>query len=557
MIRNNNSNNNKYYSMIQFRSQSQEAFVHKSNHRRSNSSQSAADLFTLVIPSNNGSSVSPLLCPICSLPMMKPTLLPCQHTFCYKCLQNLHNSSIPNDNQIKLITCPKCSVSHRINSLENLEQNHSIQLLINTLLCETCQQINPSNQLDTCFYCFSVHCPKCYDQHVENHKTDMITNRNLYRITSADEIRPSSIIENNQIIENKPILRLKSFNIEKQSTTQSNKQNIDTEQTEDENSDPSQPVNPKKKSNYLRKLIKSSRHRHSTPTCTKESISTIKKTSSAKLPNRPTIIIDIDIDDKSKTETTPLIVPVTPVRKFMSFNEQYMHTAEYITQCKQRQSELNRSVKKLIEVLTKKTTETINQISDYWMHLKQLALDQFQSKTPRFQLFNYLLKNCCSILDSRKHLESYFEQNDEIKAALQVLLTTLLIVDDQQTPLTISQSFDREEQTTLGRLRRHLELLLASYSDELSFIVERQNVYESRFAAWKNWNATDLDSISYEWSQIIEHDYPSLVEKISNDFITKTPQTEKVLLEMMKNTKKRLLNMENQGTNQRTSVVSL
>lgn len=184
-------------------------------------------------------------------------------------------------------------------------------------------------------------------------------------------------------------------------------------------------------------------------------------------------------------------------------------------------------------------------------------MDQLHAKTNRFQLFNYLIKTCCTTLDSQKQMASYFEQNDEIKAALQVLQTTLIIVNQQHTQIAINQSFDREEQTTLARLRRHLDLLLASYTDEISFLHERIRVYESRFDTWRNCNTTDLDSLNYEWSQIIEHDYPSLIEKISNDFITKTPQIEKILFEMLTNMKKRLLNIDYHGTSQRTSIVNL
>ena len=185
------------------------------------------------------------------------------------------------------------------------------------------------------------------------------------------------------------------------------------------------------------------------------------------------------------------------------------------------------------------------------MYLKQLSLDQFQTKPNRLQLFDYLLKTCCSPTDSHKQIQSYFEQNDEIKASLQVLTTTLVIVKDKQTLVTLTQLFDREEQSTIRTLQRHLETLLSAYTDELSFIIERINVYESRFAAWKNSNTTDLDSITYEWTQIIEHDYPSLIEKISNDYVSKIPQIEKLLVQMLQNMKNRLLIPEKQS---RTNV---
>ena len=217
-----NSNN----SLIQLRSHSQEKIIHTPDHRRSNSSHSV-DLFTLVIPTTHGSSLSSLLCPICSLPMMKPTLLPCQHTFCFKCLQNTqqirpgslpilsNNSLSSNDNQIRIITCQKCSCIHRINSLTDLELNQSIQLLINTLLCETCHQLYPSNQLDTCFHCFGVLCPKCYEQHIENHQNDLITNRNLYRIKSTDETINMNMKRNSIEKEENQIFKTRSMNEEK------------------------------------------------------------------------------------------------------------------------------------------------------------------------------------------------------------------------------------------------------------------------------------------------------------------------------------------------------
>ena len=100
--------------VLQFRSYSDDQIIHESNHRRTKSSQSV-DLFSLVIPPNHDSSLSSLICPICSLPMIKPILLPCQHTFCFKCIKNnqqirvgsspIHSNSclLSNDNQIKSV----------------------------------------------------------------------------------------------------------------------------------------------------------------------------------------------------------------------------------------------------------------------------------------------------------------------------------------------------------------------------------------------------------------------------------------------------------------------
>ncbi|UJR29158.1 hypothetical protein I4U23_010372 [Adineta vaga] len=544
-------------SFLQFRSYSQEKLLEPTNQCRSDSTHSV-DLFSLVVPANHDSSLSSLLCSICSLPMMRPKLLPCQHTFCHTCLEDIQQTrpgSLPThstnslsliDNQVKTITCPKCSRNHRIQSVTSLKHNESVELLVNTLLCRTCLKLYPSNQLDTCFHCFDALCPKCYDQHIENHQNELKTTRKSSQILSIEETIKPNRTEKETIFNENVKSEIKASDIE-------------TVDNQSENSNSSSPTNTKKKSRtFLRKLITSTRHRHSTDDInSKPSSPVVKRSSSAKLPYRPKIVIETILDIPQTIESNPSVVPITPVRQFINFNEYFIDRTQHIEQCKQRQSELNRSVDKLIEVFSKKTNETIQQISQYWMYLKQFLFDQLQAKTNRFHIFNHLIKTCCSTSESQKQIVSYFEQNDEIKASLQVLLTTLLIVNQQQTQLVINQSFDREEQTTLGRLRRHYEFFLASYAEELSFIHERIRIYESRFATWRNFSTTDLDSLSYEWTHIIEHDYPVLIEKISNDFITKTPQIEKSLFEMLKNMKKRLLSIDHQGTSQRSSVVSL
>lgn len=329
--------------------------------------------------------------------------------------------------------------------------------------------------------------------------------------------------------------------------------------TEDE-----QLTNPKKKLS-LKNWLNSPRCRSSTvstsmkETTTNKKKGSVEKTPSLKSRRRGKVSIEIRpetmlTNSTTTNESSSLPVPMTPVRQFLNLNDQFTLTDQHVKQSKKRQLELDRAVSKLVEVLTLKTDENLQQISQYWKHIKQLSLDHYQAKMIRFPLINSFWKSCCSTGgDSTRQFDSFIEKNDELKAELQVLFSTLTIVKDQYTLDTLQQLFFREEQATLRSIRRNFDALLWTYSDELTFISERILVYDKRFANWKNSNPAELESIAHEWTQIIEHDYPSLIEKISNDFISKIPQIETLLLPMMKNMKKRLLNQDAQNSSRRTS----
>ena len=62
---------------------------------------------------------------------------------------------------------------HHLKTLSDLQENQSIELLVNTLVCEICQQLCSSNQIDTCLHCFRILCPKCYEIHIQNHRNNL------------------------------------------------------------------------------------------------------------------------------------------------------------------------------------------------------------------------------------------------------------------------------------------------------------------------------------------------------------------------------------------------
>lgn len=147
-------------------------------------SMKTADLFTLYVPSQADATLNFLTCSICSSYMKKPTTLPCGHTFCYQCLENLQHlrsGSLPvnfkfsaslSDTTLISITCKKCFRTHRMHSLQDLAEDQSMCLLLNSLICERCDQLTIPNHLDTCYQCYKILCQNCHENHMLEHRDD-------------------------------------------------------------------------------------------------------------------------------------------------------------------------------------------------------------------------------------------------------------------------------------------------------------------------------------------------------------------------------------------------
>lgn len=71
-----------------------------------------------------------LECPICMNLYDNPHVLPCQHTFCKKCIVSLHNTSSAGGGALT-IDCPICREKHTLaNGVNSLAANYTMKRLI-------------------------------------------------------------------------------------------------------------------------------------------------------------------------------------------------------------------------------------------------------------------------------------------------------------------------------------------------------------------------------------------------------------------------------------------
>ena len=104
-----------------------------------------------------------LECPICMNLYEEPCVLPCQHTFCKKCLLPLQN------NESNLLDCPLCRTKHRLpNGIEGLAANYTMKRLIELDALayekEKAMKEKANKEKAKCFVCQKFACLKvCSD----------------------------------------------------------------------------------------------------------------------------------------------------------------------------------------------------------------------------------------------------------------------------------------------------------------------------------------------------------------------------------------------------------
>lgn len=110
----------------------------RSKHSNSSGTPNVNDSRTVIKKDNAPTKTSMLQelleCPICMNLYDNPHVLPCQHTFCKKCIVSLqHNETINNTSNAtnNTIDCPICREKHKLpNGVDSLTANYTMKRLI-------------------------------------------------------------------------------------------------------------------------------------------------------------------------------------------------------------------------------------------------------------------------------------------------------------------------------------------------------------------------------------------------------------------------------------------
>lgn len=134
-----------------------------------------------------------LECPICMNLFDNPLVLPCQHTFCKKCIISLQQNDTTNRNNT--IDCPICREKHKLqNGIEGLSANYTMKRLIelesmsaaekekeknkekSKAKCFGCQKYAYLKVCHDCSYMLCVECTENPDHDIIIGRTNLIKN---------------------------------------------------------------------------------------------------------------------------------------------------------------------------------------------------------------------------------------------------------------------------------------------------------------------------------------------------------------------------------------------
>lgn len=137
---------------------------------------------------STGSSVN-LFCPLCHEMFSNPRLLPCLHTFCKRCLENL---VVPRSS---LLSCPACrtDVSLTGRGVGAFPPNFVVTTMMdvaavrahdkNPIMCSSCEDKLPASA--RCIECMDFLCHDCRNAHMRLRLTK------THRVVSIDELKSS------------------------------------------------------------------------------------------------------------------------------------------------------------------------------------------------------------------------------------------------------------------------------------------------------------------------------------------------------------------------------
>ncbi len=133
-----------------------------------------------------------LECGVCQEVFTDPRILPCGHTFCLKCLQNVPTAKKSIDSD-KKIPCPFCRKEFPIENqdLQGLPKNFSVEAMISSLPamseCVLQGDGNEHGKVEhVCIDCWDVLCASCSAVHRRTKQTKNHTVKPLSDVTMED-----------------------------------------------------------------------------------------------------------------------------------------------------------------------------------------------------------------------------------------------------------------------------------------------------------------------------------------------------------------------------------